>query len=111
MSDLYTYKATCTRVYDGDSVTLDIQLGFNMAMLNQKIRLFGINTPEIRGAERPQGLIAAARLRGLIEGKEVMLHSHKDRSGKYGRWLGTIYLDDTNINKLMLQEGLATIYE
>ena len=111
MSDLYTYKATCTRVYDGDSVTLDIQLGFNMAMLNQKIRLFGINTPEIRGTERPQGLIAAARLSGLIEGKEVYLRSHFDRSGKYGRWLGTIYLDDTNINKLMLQEGLATIYE
>jgi micrococcal nuclease len=98
-------------VQDGDSVVLDIQLGFNIAMLSQRIRLFGINTPEIRGTERPLGLIAAARLRGLIEGKEVMLHSHKDRSGKYGRWLGTIYLDDTNINKLMLQEGLATIYE
>ena len=111
MTDLYTYKATCTRVYDGDSVTLDIQLGFNMAMLNQKIRLFGINTPEIRGAERPQGLIAAARLRELIEGKEVMLHSHKDRSGKFGRWLGTIYIDGININKLLLEEGLATIYD
>ena len=111
MIDLYTYKATCVRVQDGDSVVLDVQLGFNMAMLNQKIRLFGINTPEIRGTERPQGLIAAARLRGLIESKEVYLRSHFDRSGKYGRWLGTIYLDDTNINKLMLQEGLATIYE
>ena len=111
MSDLYTYKATCVRVQDGDSVVLDIQLGFNMAMLNQKIRLFGINTPEIRGAERPQGLIAAARLSGLIEGKEVYLRSHKDRSGKYGRWLGTIYIDDININKLLLQEGLAEIYE
>ena len=55
MSDLYTYKATCVRVYDGDSVTLDIQLGFNMAMLNQKIRLFGINTPEIRGANARKG--------------------------------------------------------
>ena len=53
MIDLYTYKARCVSVYDGDSITLDIDLGFNHWMLNQKIRLLGIDTPEIRGPERP----------------------------------------------------------
>jgi len=111
VSDLYTYNARCTQVYDGDSITVDIDLGFNHWMLNQKIRLFGINTPEVRGSERPSGLIARDRLRGLIEGRDIILASHRDRAGKYGRWLGTIYIDDININKLLLDEGLATIYE
>ena len=111
MNDLYRYNARCTSVYDGDSITVDIDLGFNHWMLNQKIRLFGINTPEVRGLERPSGLIARDRLRELIEGRDIILASHMDRAGKYGRWLGTIYIDDININKLLLDEGLATIYE
>ena len=49
MNNFYIYKAMCVGVYDGDTVTLDIDLGFNHSMNNQKIRLFGINTPEVRG--------------------------------------------------------------
>ena len=111
MIDLYTYKARCISVYDGDSVTLDVDLGFNHWMLNQKIRLLGIDTPEIRGPERPEGLVSAERLRGLIEGKDVIMVSHRDRAGKYGRWLATIYIDNTNINQLLLEEGWAKIYK
>ena len=111
MIDLYTYKARCVSVYDGDSITLDIDLGFNHWMLNQKIRLLGIDTPEIRGHERPEGLVSAERLRGLIEGKDVLMVSHRDRTGKYGRWLATIYLGNTNINQLLLEEGWAKIYK
>ena len=110
MSDLYTYNARCISVFDGDSVTVDIDLGFKHWMLGQKIRLFGINTPETRGSDRLSGLIARDRLRELIEGRDIILASHRDRAGKYGRWLGTIYIDDININKLLLDEGLATIY-
>lgn len=111
MIDLYTYKAKCTSVYDGDSITLDIDLGFNHWMVNQKVRLLGIDTPEIRGPERPQGLLSAERLRELIEGKDVIMVSHRDRTGKYGRWLATIYMDGININKLLLEEGWAKIYK
>jgi micrococcal nuclease len=109
--NLYNYKAKCKSVYDGDTITLDIDLGFGVWMLHQKTRLLGINTPEIRGSERLSGLIARDRLRELIEGKDIILASHRDRAGKYGRWLGTIYLGDININQLLLDEGLATIYE
>ena len=88
--NLYTYKAKCTYVYDGDSVTLDIDLGFNQWMLNQKIRLYGIDTPEIRGAERETGLVSAQRIQELIEGKEVLMVSHKDKSGFTGFLTNTI---------------------
>ena len=107
----YYYKTRCISVYDGDSVTLDIDLGFNTWMLNQKIRLYGINTPEIRGPERAQGLVSAERLRSLIVGKELVMLSHQDKSGKYGRWLATIYIEGVNVNELLIQEGLAEVYD
>jgi len=110
MTDLYTYKARCTSVYDGDSVTLDIDLGFNIVMHNQKIRLLGINTPEVRGSDRLDGLIARDRLRELIEGKDIIMVSHRDKSGKYGRWLATIDANEINVNQLLINEGLADIY-
>ena len=113
--DLYNYRAVCVGVYDGDSVTLDIDLGYNIWMRNQKIRLLGINTPEIRGEERPDGLAARDYLRELILDKEVMLKSYKDKSGKYGRWLGTILAKDDddhwlNVNQHLLAEGYAKLY-
>ena len=111
MVDLYTYKARCISVFDGDSVTLDIDLGFNMIMHNQKIRLLGINTPEVRGSDRLDGLVSRDRLRELIEGKDIIMVSHRDRSGKYGRWLATIYANETNVNQLLIDEGLAEIYK
>jgi len=114
----YYYKAVVTDVYDGDSVTLDIDLGFNSWLKNQKVRLYGIDTPEIRGDERGDGLISKARLVELIGGKEVVIESFKDKAGKYGRWIVTILLfDDSsgepdwiNINQLLLNEGLAEVY-
>jgi len=111
---LYNYRAVVTDVYDGDSITIDIDLGFNNWMKNQKVRLFGINTPEIRGEERPDGLVARDRLRELILDKEIIITSYKDKSGKYGRWLATVFLKQDgmfeNINTLLLAEGLAEVY-
>ena len=105
----YCYKARCVYVYDGDSVTLDVNLGFDITM-RKKIRLLGINTPEIRGDERDAGLVARDRMRELIDDKDVIIVTHKDRGGKYGRLLATIYLDGVNINQLLIDEGLAEVY-
>lgn len=115
MFDLYNYKAHVVGVYDGDSITVDIDLGFYMWMRNQKVRLLGIDTPEIRGEEREQGLVARDRVRELILNKDIILKSYKDKTGKYGRWLGTILVQEddgtwTNVNQLLLAEGLATVY-
>jgi len=113
-NQLFNYRAIVTGVYDGDSITIDIDLGFNNWKKNQKVRLLGINTPEIRGEERPDGLVARDRLRELILDKEIIITSYKDKSGKYGRWLATVFLKQDgmfeNINTLLLAEGLAEVY-
>lgn len=119
--NLYHYKAHVTKVYDGDTVTADIDLGFNMVMRKQKLRLLGIDTPEIRGEERPEGLVSRDRLSELILNTDVHIVTHKDSKGKYGRWLVTIYArlhdldkDETswiNCNALLLNENLAKVYK
>lgn len=112
----YIYKFKVTSVYDGDTITGDIDLGFNVILRNQKIRLYGINAPEISGTDRPQGLITKERVRALIEGKDVVLESYRDKTEKYGRWLGIIhYKTDTsstltNLNEQLVTEGLAQKY-
>ena len=84
-------------------------------MVNESIRLFGINTPEVRGEERPEGLTSRDRLRELVLGKEVTLITVKDKKGKYGRYLGTLYIDGPDgqlldVNQLLVDEGLAEVY-
>jgi len=112
---LYNYRASVVGVYDGDSVTLDIDLGLGIWSKGQKCRLLGIDTPELRGEERIEGLKSKQRLCELILGKQVAVETYRDRTGKYGRWLVTIWdLDDelgwVNINELLLSEGYAKIY-
>lgn len=112
----YQYKAVVTGVYDGDSITVDLDLGLNSWLKNQKIRLHAIDTPEIRGDEREMGLISKARVEELILGKEIVIETHK--TGKYGRWLGTVWLFHefegesrwVNINELLVAEGHAEPY-
>jgi len=90
---------------------LDISLGFNITMHKQKARLLGINTPEVRGKEREAGLVSRDRLRELIDGKDIIIVTHKDKGGKYGRLLATIFLDGVNINQQLVDEGLAEVYD
>jgi micrococcal nuclease len=109
---MYTYKAKIISVYDGDTVTAIVDLGFKISF-KIKIRLAGIDTPEIRGEERPQGLISKQRLEELILNKEVILHTQKDKQEKFGRWLGEIYIPNSQIsvNEQLLDEGLAQPYK
>ncbi len=92
---LYRYKAVITAVYDGDSVTADIDLGLKTWVKGEKLRLARINAPEVRGAEREQGLLARDFLRELIVGKEVTIETMKDKKGKYGRYIAEIVLSES----------------
>ena len=107
---MYEYNAYVTDAYDGDSITVDIDCGLYVWVKQQKIRLYGINTPELRGDTLEEGRKSRDRLRELILNKHIILKTIKDKKGKYGRWLGIIELDGANINQLLIEEGLAVEY-
>jgi micrococcal nuclease len=107
---MYEYKAKVIKVYDGDTITVDIDLGFAVNLHKQSIRLYGIDTPELRGDERPEGLKIKEILSSQILGKEVILKTYKDKKGKYGRWLAEVYLNGLNINKWLLENNYAKPY-
>ncbi len=108
---MYQYKARVTDVYDGDTITVDIDLGFGIWQKGQKVRLHGINTPEIRGESRPNGIKARNWLRGRIENREVILTTFKDRKGKYGRWLADVRCDGLNMNEELVRLGFAEVVD
>jgi micrococcal nuclease len=102
----YFYKAKIISVYDGDTVTAVIDLGFETTK-KIKIRLYGINAPEIRGKQRPEGLKSRDYLRSLVLDKDVIIQTLKDKKGKYGRYIGIIHLGDENVNELLVESGHA----
>ena len=108
---MYEYRAFVRKVYDGDTVTVDIDLGFDVVLKGQKIRLVRINTPEVRGKERPEGLKSRDALRNKIGNKWIKIKTQKDKKGKFGRWLGEIWINDVCVNDWLLQEGLAVEYK
>lgn len=107
----YRYKATVSRVVDGDTVDLIIELGFHMTT-KQRIRLLGIDAPEIRGSEKEAGRKSTAYLAGLLmkDGGEIEVETVK--TGKFGRWLGLLYVDglESSINTEMIKAGHAVEY-
>jgi len=103
----FTYKAIIHSVYDGDTVTADIDLGFHTWIHGEKLRLARINAPELRGEERPAGLQARDWLREQILSKTVIIHTIKDKKGKYGRYIAEIILDGININDALVSNGSA----
>lgn len=106
---MYNYKAHIKAVYDGDTVTAVVDLGF-LHYQEMKLRLYGIDTPELRGEEREEGLKVRDIVREMILDKEVEIHSYKDKQGKYGRYLATIMLDGININQWLVDQGHAKPY-
>ena len=108
---MYEYKAIIRSVYDADTITADIDLGFGIIYRGQKLRLMGIDAPEMRGSERPEGIISRDALRKRILHNEVIIKTHKDKKGKYGRWLATVILDGEDVNQWLLAEGLAKPYD
>jgi len=108
---MYEYRAFVRKIYDGDTITVDIDLGFDIVLKAQKIRLLRINTPEVRGEQRPEGLKSRDALRQRIGNKWIKIKTEKDKKGKFGRWLGEIWFEDECINDWLLKEGLAEVYK
>lgn len=103
----YVYKAKLRSVYDGDTMRVDLDLGCGVWLKNEPIRLFGINAPEIRGKEKVKGIKARDALRGLLEGHSITVKTIKDKKGKYGRYLGIVFVEGVNVNEWLVKQGFA----
>lgn len=110
---MHTYKCKMVRVVDGDTVDVDIDLGFGIWLRKQRIRMYGIDTPESRTSdpiEKVYGKAATAYLVNWTNAGGLTLKTHKDGKGKYGRILGELWYGDVNINIKMIEEHHAVRY-
>lgn len=99
------YNVHVIKCVDGDTFKAKIDLGFDIS-IETNVRLSGINAPELSTGKK--GKASTDRLKQLIEGKDVVLMTNPKREReKYGRILGTIMIGTTNVNQLMISEGLA----
>ena len=108
---MYYYKVEILRVVDGDTVDVRMDLGFNV-WHKCRVRLMGINAPESRTRdleEKARGLASKDWLIQKLESADVQMQSHG--VGKYGRVLGTLYIDDVDLNNLMVEAGHAVKYD
>jgi len=116
--NLYHYKAEVLSVYDGDTITVMIDQGMKH-FARVKVRMVGINTPEIRTKdleEKARGYAAKDYLKSRIEGKTIVINTVK--KGKFGRWLGVIWLYEEGMEELgeslndeMIRMGHAVAYD
>ena len=110
-AQLYSYRATCDRVIDGDTLVLSVDLGFHVTV-KETFRLLGINCPEL-------GTIAGLNARNEVIRRvafgTMRIETVKDRTEKYGRFLVRVYpLSDAGVeyelNRYLVEHGFAVEY-
>ena len=107
----YVYSSEVISVYDADTLTVETDLGFGIK-LKQTLRLYGIDAWELRGEEKPKGVIARDWFKAQIpEDQQILIRSIKDTKGKYGRYLVIVYVKDgegyRNLNEELVTHGHA----
>jgi micrococcal nuclease len=115
---MYEYRVKVLRVVDGDTVDVDIELGFGVVLANERVRIMGIDTPESRTSddvEKLFGLASKNRLKDLL-GEVAILKTQiskdgEDMKGKFGRILGDFVAPDGRmITEIMIEEGHCVPY-
>ena len=119
---MYEYRATIIKVIDGDTVDVDIDLGFGIVMKDERVRIMGIDTPESRTRDKVEDLFgeaAKARVKELLDG-DVILKTQinkngEDMKGKFGRILGDFMVERYEgqlemLTDILIEEGHAVAY-
>tara|TARA_B100000902_G_scaffold34893_1_gene41991 strand:- start:74083 stop:74541 length:459 start_codon:yes stop_codon:yes gene_type:complete len=117
---MYEYRCKVIRVIDGDTVDVDIDLGFDIMLRDERVRIMGIDTPESRTRDKVEkkfGLASKVRLKELIGGKSGPIlktqinKKGEDMRGKFGRILGDFVTDDGRlVTDILVEEGHAVAY-
>ena len=115
---MYQYKCKIIKVLDGDTVDIDLDLGFKIILANQRVRMAGVDTPESRTT------IAEEKVRGQLSKKKLaeklpvcswqIIETQKSDSNddKFGRILGVFILEDgTRVNDWLIQNNYAVPYK
>ena len=110
---MYEYECKISRVVDGDTVDVDIDLGFGTWRCAERIRLYGVDTPECRTRDKQEkaaGLLAKEFVEDALHvGGTYKLQTRE--KGKFGRFLGVIFITKkTSINAALISENLAVAY-
>jgi micrococcal nuclease len=113
---MYEYRVKIVKVVDGDTVDVDIDLGFGVWLKKQRVRLFGIDTPESRTrdlVEKRFGNMAKDYLKSRLSSGAI-LGTRLDKKGKFGRILGEFFVLDgeekSNINQELITNHHAVAY-
>ena len=109
---MYEYECKIVRVVDGDTIVLDISLGFGLWIHGESIRLFGVDCPECRSQDKEEKAagIAAKKFvtRRLQPGGTYTLSTQG--KGKFGRYLGVISDEAGSVNDALIENHLAVMY-
>ena len=114
----FVYEAKVLDVHDGDTITVEIDLGFNMKFTD-KIRLYGLNAPELKiknEAKKMVENVSGSQARDILQsllpiGSTIVVETVKDKKEKFGRYLGNVYVvkgeEQIFINEYLLKNGYA----
>ena len=114
---MYEYKCNIVKIVDGDTVDVDIDLGFGVWLKDERVRIMGIDTPESRTRDKVEkkfGLASKAKLKSLL-GKTGVLKTQvnkngEDMKGKFGRILGDFQVGAKMVTEILCEEGYAVPY-
>tara|TARA_B100000900_G_C20514186_1_gene689337 strand:+ start:397 stop:822 length:426 start_codon:yes stop_codon:yes gene_type:complete len=114
---MYEYKCNIVKIVDGDTVDVDIDLGFGVWLKDERVRIMGIDTPESRTRDKVEkkfGLASKAKLKSLL-GKTGVLKTQvnkngEDMKGKFGRILGDFQVGVRMVTEILCEEGYAVPY-
>lgn len=111
------YKVKVLKIVDGDTVDVDIDLGFGIVLTDERVRIVGIDTPESRTSDKVEkifGLASKNRLKELLNKEAVLItfddKNGEDMKGKFGRVLGDFKCGDSTVSKVLVEEGHAVPY-
>ena len=111
------YNVKVLKVVDGDTVDVDIELGFGVWLTDERVRIMGIDTPESRTSdpvEKVFGLASKARLKELLDEEAILITQDdkhgEDMKGKFGRVLGDFRVGGRTVTEILIEEGHAVAY-
>ena len=111
----YKYNVKIKKVIDGDTVDVDIDLGFGVWLHKERVRIMGIDTPESRTRDKVEklfGLASKTKLKELLplSSMQVLVVEEYDAKGKFGRILGDFEIEDKKVTDILIEEGHAVAY-